>query len=122
MKKLIAIITCIISFAACTIDGTSVPVTGTERYVQADGAYKALLVTVQGAVNNGTLKGEAAQNVKSALGAARVALDAWHIVPNDPNAEQAALVALQAARTLLQSIAPKPQTWIYENIYDGAMA
>lgn len=97
-----------IALTACA-GNSVVPQTGQERYVAADGAYKALLVTVQDGVRQGIIKGERAAQVKSALETAKVALDAWALIPEDPNAESTALVALQALRELLRTVAPKPQ-------------
>ncbi len=84
--------------------GTIVPETGTERYVVADAAFKAVLGTVREMVLSGRIPAEAAPRLKIAIAAAKSALDAWALVPGDRNAEMTALLALQAARSLLLTI------------------
>lgn len=108
MKKLLAPFAAIFILVGCA--GTVVPETGIERYVAADGAYKALLVTVKDGVQNGTIKGDVAVRVKSSLVAAKVALDAWAVVPDNPTAESAAIIAMQAAREILRLLAPSEDT------------
>jgi hypothetical protein len=78
------------------------------RLVQADGAYKALVATVKEGVQRGSIYGENAVRIKAALAAVRTGLDVWTLAPNDPTAEQTVLLSLQAARSLLQTIAPPP--------------
>lgn len=103
MKRLIAPFLLVFFIAGC---GSVVPETGTERYVAADGAFKALLITVQDGVTRGTIKGENAVKIKVSLTAAKSALDAWALVPENPTAETAALVGLQAARDVLRLASP----------------
>ena len=109
MKGLIAAVMMVFALAACTITEGTVPVTGTERYVQADGAYKALLVTVKDGVQRGTIQGPNAVRVKQALSTARVALDAWALNTESSTAEDKAILALQGARELLRALAPAPK-------------
>jgi len=90
-----------VALTACT---SVVPETGTERYVVADAAFKALLGTVKEAILAGRVPATAAPRIKTALNAAKIALDAWAVVPENLNAETTALLALQAARALLLSI------------------
>jgi hypothetical protein len=108
MKKLLAPF--LLAFVIVGCASTVVPETGTERYVVADGAYKALLVTVKDGVARGVIKGDNAARIKASLTAAKVALDAWALVPENPNAESAAIVALQAAREVLRLLAPPGET------------
>ena len=54
MKKFFTILALAITLTACATDRTISPQTGTEKYVAADGVYKALSYTVQGTVENGT--------------------------------------------------------------------
>ncbi len=91
-----------------------VPQTGTERYIAADGAYKALLLTVKDGVVRGTIKGQAAADIRIALTSIKVALDVWALVPNDPNAEAVAIAALAAAQSILRAVGPqtKYEEWI----------
>lgn len=105
MKKLIAPFLLVFVLVGCA--GAVVPETGTERYVAADGAYKALLITVQDGVTRGTIQGENAVKIKASLTAAKVALDAWALVPESPTAETAALIGLQAARDVLRLMKPE---------------
>ena len=108
MKKFLLILVCAFSVAACAVTNTATPVTGSERLVQADGVYKALVATVKDGVLRGSISGNLAVRVKVALASARVALDAWTLLPNDPAAEAKVLIALQGVRTILQSVAPAP--------------
>ena len=108
MKKFIAIIACALSIMACTVTGQVNPVTPSERLVQAEGAYRAVAATFKGTLLNHSVSGENASRGFAALVAASVALDAWKLVPNDPNLEQKFLVSLQAVRALVQSFAPQP--------------
>jgi len=102
-------LSCTLLLGACTVGDTTTPVTPLERLVQAEGAYRALDATVRDGVRSGLIVGERAGQVKAALTSARVALDAWHLAPGDSTNEQKFLLALQAARGLLQTFAPKPK-------------
>lgn len=113
-----------IFLTACA--ATVVPETALERYVAADGAYKALVLTVQDGVRQGLIKGEGARDVKLSLNSARAALDIWALIPNDANAETVALVSLSALRVLLRSVRPvsirgSPDRFA-ENIFEGVVA
>lgn len=99
MRKLIAPLLLVFVLFGC---GTIVPETGVERYVAADGAYKALIVTVKDGIMRGVIKGETAVKIKALLTTAKVALDAWALLPESPTAETATLVSLQAAREILR--------------------
>ncbi len=83
---------------------TVVPETGTERYVVADAAFNAFLGTVKDAVVAGRVSPEFAPRLKTAIIAVKVALDAWAVAPDSLNAETTAMLALQAARTLMLSV------------------
>ena len=96
-----------LAITGCAVGDGTVPVTPVERLVQADGAYKAVDATVREGVQSGLIKGVVAIRVKAAMASARVALDAWHLNPNDVNAETKALLALQAVRAILQSLRPE---------------
>lgn len=102
MRNLIAILMAAVIMTGCA--NSVVPETGTERYVVADAAFKALLGTIGDAVFAGRISPEFAPRLKTAIAAISIALDAWAIAPNDLNAETTALLALQAARTLLLSL------------------
>ncbi len=102
MKFLISIFMAVAIMTGCA--NSIVPETGTERYVVADAAFKAVLGTVKEAVLAGRISREAVPRLKVALSAATVALDAWGTAPDSLNAETTALLALQAARALLLSI------------------
>ena len=111
MKRLFNLVAiCLLgaSLVACAVTPTPTATTASMRLVQADGAYKAMVATVKEAVLKGQLQGENAVRVKAALASVRVGLDAWTLAPTDPNAEQKVLLALQAARSLLNSFGPVP--------------
>lgn len=103
MKRIAAWVGLFLLVTACATSGVF-PETPTEKYVAADGAYKALVATVKEKVLDGTIKGQNAKKVKLALTSAKVALDAWGLAPSDRNAETTALLALKAARQVLQAI------------------
>jgi len=103
MRKLIPLL--LLFVVGCA--GAIVPQTGQERYVVADAAFKALLVTVQDGVVRGTIHGDGAVAVKRALVATKTALDIWAINPDNLNAETAALLALTSVREVLRSLQPR---------------
>lgn len=102
MKTLIAIFMAAAIMTGCA--NSVMPETGTERYVVADAAFKALLGTINDAALAGRISVEFVPRIKTAILAAKIALDAWALAPNSLNAETTALLALQAARTLLLSL------------------
>lgn len=106
-----------VAIAACA--GSIVPQTATERYVAADGAYKALLLTVKDGVVRGTIKGQAAANIRIALTSIKVALDVWALVPNDPNAEAVAIAALAAGQGILRSLGPQGAVFDFDHLFAG---
>ncbi len=105
MKKILASFLLLFFITGCAVN-TTVPLTGTQRYVQADGSYKALLLTVKEGVTRGTIHGASAIRVKQTLTTAKIALDAWALAPESPNMEQRALFALQSAREVLRALTP----------------
>jgi len=114
VRKLLTILLCVVSLSACAVNSeTVVPVTSSERLVQAAGAYLALNATVNTALDYGLIRGAQATQVKLALASARQALRAWRLFPNSVDAEDKWLIALQAANSLVKAIQPPPRPVTY---------
>jgi len=101
MKRLFAPLLLIFTLTGC---GTAavMPQTGPERLRVAIAAYESLELTIQDGVLQGHIKGQQAVEVKTAKNAAKAALDAWVLLPNDPSAETAWILALKGAQVLLR--------------------
>jgi len=114
MKKFIAIVMFALTISACGIKGGDplVPVSPQERFVQADGDFKALVATVKGLVVKGVIVKDTptAVSVDGALTTLRLALDVWEINPANLDAETATLVALQGLQSLLATVQAGKQT------------
>ncbi len=122
MKKFIAIVMCALSLAACGITGGDplVAVSAQERFVQADGDYKALVATIREAVVKGYIVKDTplALNVSNAVTTLRLAIDVWQVAPGNMNSETAVLVALQSLRVLISTINTGDQA----NACDGELS
>jgi hypothetical protein len=106
--------------SACAIKGgdPTVAVSPTERFVQADGNFKALVATVREYVVKGYIIKDSptAKKLDGALTSVKVAIDVWELNPTNLDAETATLVALQGLQALLNTV--KPST---EATYDGGL-
>jgi len=103
MRKFVAPFLALFIVAGCS--GIT-PETGTERYVAADAAFSALLVTVQEGVANGAIPQDQFSNIKVALQTAKIALDAWGLVPESKTSEDKAIIAVAAVRGIIKTVAP----------------
>lgn len=72
----------------------------------AEIAYQAAITTVGDALDQGTLRpGSAnASKVGKAIKSARIALDAWHLVPDNVTYAQTAMVAIQALKDVVMEL------------------
>ncbi len=95
----------------CAMGPETVPLTGAQRYAVASKQLEGLAISAHELVLAGRITTRAQLiQVKSALVAARVALDVWAIVPESVEAQTTAILALKAARSLLRAVAPPEPT------------
>ncbi len=95
----------------CAMGPETVPLSGAQRYAVASKQLEGLAVSAQELVLAGRITTRAQLiQVKSALAAARMALDVWAIVPEDLGSETTAILALKSARSILRAIAPPEPT------------
>jgi len=107
------IIACAFMMTACAIKGAdpTVPVSSTERFIQADGNYKALVATVREYVVKGYIVKDSpnAKKIDGALTSVKIAIDVWELNPTNLDAETATLVALKGLQALLNTIKPSTE-------------
>ena len=88
--------------------GTSIAVPSTPRegLVAAEQAYQAAIRIVGDLLASGKIRPgtTTAQNIGTAIKNARIALDAWQLVPDNRNYEASAVAALGALQRILRNI------------------
>jgi len=103
MRKLLAPFV-VLLLVGCT--GVVVPESPRESLTAAEVTYQGVLNTANDFVTQGIIKkgSENAIKVGSAIIAARTALDAWHVVPDNRDRMTTAISALKVVQSLLTTL------------------
>jgi len=108
MIKKIGVLLAVLLVAGCATGRIpQADLTPTQRYVQADGNFKALLLTIQQEAFAGRITVEQAKEIKPLIATLKIAMDTWGLAPDNVNAETTAILALSAVQQVLAKLGPQ---------------